>query len=89
MDQWRSKPTVSPGDFARFASQARLFGATDQRDCSYALRGLVLDSEKGEAPDYSKSEPQVSEQSARHSISCSKRLGLLSQAGIHSNALPS
>ena len=89
LDQWRSDPTVQPGDFASFASRARMFGATDQRDRIYALRGLVLEAEKGELPDYSKSEPQVFEDFTRHCMSSGQRLDILSQAGIHGNTLPS
>ena len=89
LDHQRPKPVVAHGDFVRFVSHARLFGATDQRDRIHALRGLVLDEEKGYAPDYKKPTEQTFEGFALFSMKHNANLHLLSQAGLHANCLPS
>jgi hypothetical protein len=90
MDQKRPKAIVKPGDFTRFLAHSRLFSATDQRDRVYALRGLVLHDEKGDAPEYeTKKTPQVFEEFTHSSIQYNRNLDVLSQAGIHGNSLPS
>ena len=89
LDQQRPNPSLLQGDFARFANHTRLFGATDQRDRIYALRGLVLNAEKGSLPDYGKSEPQLFQEFTLQSMVLSQSLNMLSQAGIHENDLPS